>query len=188
MRAIRFLRVLALACALPGASLAAPQQCATPPPGPRDLEGTGYYTDAAHSRIDPQLQARNRAQTRPLDDYAQHIAALSDAYLADGDAVAGRCAQTWLAAWADDGAMSGRMIHGNNDQADYLRQWTHGAAALAYLKTLPLATARQRDVIEPWLKQLSRANLAYWDDPGAQAQQPLLLDGRRHHGHRGGHP
>ncbi|WP_183004286.1 alginate lyase family protein [Achromobacter sp. UMC71] len=158
-----------LAClllALPGAqALAAPQQCPTPPPGPRDLAGTGYYTDAAHSKIDPQLQARNRAQTRPLDDYAQRIATMSDAYLANGDAAAGRCAQAWLAAWAQDGAMLGRMIRGNNDQPDYMRQWTHGAAALAYLKTLPLATPAQRGIIEPWLRQLSRANQAYWDDP-----------------------
>jgi poly(beta-D-mannuronate) lyase len=145
-------------------ALAAAPQCPTPPPGPRDLQGTGYYTDAAHSKIDPQLQARNRAQTRPLDDYAQRIATMSDAYLADNDAAAGRCAQAWLAAWAQDGAMLGRMIRSNNDQPDYLRQWTHGAAALAYLKTLPLATPAQRGVIEPWLRQLSRANLAYWDD------------------------
>lgn len=146
-------------------ALAAPRQCDTPPPGPRDLEGAGYYTDAAHSKIDPALQARNQAQTRPLNEYARRIADLSDAYLADGDTAAGRCALTWLAAWAGDGAMLGRMIHGNNDQADYLRQWTHGAAALAYLKTLPLATPAQRGIIGPWLEQLSRANLAYWDDP-----------------------
>lgn len=165
-QALRWPYAAGLLLALLGAqALAATQQCQTPPPGPRDLEGTGYYTDAAHSKIDPQLQARNRAQTRPLDEYAQRIAALSDAYLADGDAAAGRCAQAWLAAWAEDGALLGRMIRGNNDQPDYMRQWTHGAAALAYLKTLPLATPRQRDVIEPWLKQLSRANLAYWDDP-----------------------
>ena len=65
----RYLACLLLA--LPGAPmLAATPQCTTPPPGPHDLEGTGYYTDAAHSKIDPQLQARNRAQTLPLDDYA----------------------------------------------------------------------------------------------------------------------
>lgn len=146
-------------------ALAAPQQCEPAPPGPRDLEGTGYYTDAAHSKIDPSLQARNQAQTRPLNDYARRVADLSDAYVAHGDAAAGQCALTWLAAWAKDGAMLGRMIHGNNDQADYLREWTHGAAAMAYLKTLPLATPAQRGIIAPWLEQLSRANLAYWDDP-----------------------
>lgn len=146
-------------------ALAAPPQCEPAPPGPRDLEGTGYYTDAAHSKIDPALQARNQAQTRPLNDYARRVADLSDAYLAHGDAAAGQCALTWLAAWARDGAMLGRMIHGNNDQADYLREWTHGAAAMAYLKTLPLATPAQRGLIAPWLEQLSRANLAYWDDP-----------------------
>ncbi|CUJ39326.1 alginate lyase family protein [Achromobacter sp. 2789STDY5608621] len=149
-------------------ALAAPQPCEAPPPGPRDLEGTGYYTDAAHSQIDPALQARNQAQTRPLNDYARRVADLSDAYLAHGDAAAGQCALTWLASWAKDGAMLGRMIHGNNDQADYLRQWTHGAAALAYLKTLPLATPAQRGIIGPWLEQLSRANLAYWEDPRHQ--------------------
>lgn len=139
-------------------------QCAPPPPGDQDIRGIGYYTDAASSKIDPALQAEGEALARPLNDYARHVTDMSDRYLDKGDVDAARCTLTWLAAWAGDGAMLGRMLRENNDQPDYLRQWTHAAVAMAYLKTSALATPEQRAAIEPWLKTLSQKNLAYWDN------------------------
>jgi len=89
---------------------------------------------------------------------------MSDLYLGQRDAEAGACAIIWLDRWAQDGAMLGRMVHVNNDQADYLRQWENAGLAVAYLKAKPAATAAQRARIEAWLKALAGANLAYWDD------------------------
>lgn len=146
-------------------ALAAPGECPAPPPGSPDIRAMGYYSDAASSVIDPNLQAQNAAAVKPLNDFAAHVAKMADAYAKDGDAATARCALTWLDAWATSGAMLGRMVHVNNDQSDYMRQWTHGAAALAYLRTQAMATPTQRASIDSWLRALSGANLAYWDNP-----------------------
>ena len=140
-------------------------ECPAPPPGSPDIRAMGYYTDAASSVIDPRLKAQSEAAAKPLNDFAAHVAKMADAYAKDGDDAAARCTLTWLDAWAGSGAMLGRMEHVNNDQSDYMRQWTHGAVALAYLRTQALATPQQRASIESWLRRLSSANLAYWDNP-----------------------
>ncbi|VVE10802.1 Polysaccharide lyase [Pandoraea iniqua] len=149
-------------------AFAAPHECPAPPPGNPDIRALGYYTDKASSQIDPQLQAQNEAAVKPLNDFTAQIAKMTDAYAnsaGKGNEADGRCTLSWLEAWANSGAMLGQMIHVNNDQSDYMRQWTHGAAAIAYLRTQALATPQQREVIESWLRQLSSANLAYWNDP-----------------------
>nr|7XTF_A Chain A, Poly(Beta-D-mannuronate) lyase [Pandoraea apista] len=146
-------------------AFAAQNDCPAPPPGSPDIRAIGYYTDAARSVIDPRLKTQNDAAVKPLNAFAAHVAKFADAYAKGADEAAGRCALTWLDAWARSGAMLGRMAHVNNDQSDYMRQWTHGAAAMAYLRTQALASEQQRTDIETWLKRLSAANLAYWDNP-----------------------
>lgn len=139
--------------------------CPSAPPGPRDIKAQGYYIDAAHSVIDEARKKANTEMTRPLDDYTARVADMSDRYLANHDVSAGQCTIAWLSSWARDGAMLGTMIHVNNDQSDYLRQWVEGGAAIAYLKTRGVATAAQRAEIDAWLQKLSTANMAYWDNP-----------------------
>lgn len=144
---------------------ASAMDCPSAPPGMRDIKAQGYYVDAAHSVINEAAKRENMAMTQPLDDFTKQVADMSDRYLADHDVSAGECAISWLSSWARDGAMLGAMIHVNNDQSDYLRQWVHGGVAIAYLKTRGVATAEQRAQIEPWLKQLASDNLEYWDSP-----------------------
>ncbi len=139
--------------------------CQSAPVGQRDIKAMGYYSDAAKSVVDPDLYKADRALTKPLDDFTRRTADMSDLYLAQGDAAAGACAIAWLDRWAQDGAMLGEMVHVNNDQADYLRQWTLAGAAIAYLKAKPVATTAQRGRIERWLGQVATRSLAYWDDP-----------------------
>jgi poly(beta-D-mannuronate) lyase len=166
-RAGAMARQIGLAVGIFGAALtahAAASECPVPPPGPRDIKAMGYYTDKSHSVIDPVKLQENRAMTKPLDDYTKEVADLSDRYLADHDVEAGQCALAWLAGWAHDGAMLGTMVHINNEQSDYLRQWVQSGAAISYLKTENLATPEQRALIGDWLKQVAVANLAYWDN------------------------
>ncbi|CAG4887956.1 mannuronate-specific alginate lyase [Paraburkholderia saeva] len=139
--------------------------CPSAPPAMRDIKAQGYYTDAAHSVIDEAKKRANTEMTRPLDDYTKQVADMSDRYLAKHDVSAGQCTIEWLSSWARDGAMLGEMIHINNDQSDYLRQWVAGGAGIAYLKTRELATAGQRAEIDAWLEKLATANMAYWDNP-----------------------
>src|SRR5579859_540250 len=157
--------VIAFLMGLAAAGHAAAADCPAAPPAVRDIKAMGYYSDAAKSVIDPAKFKANRALTAPLDDYAKRLAALSDAYLAPGDAAAGACALAWLDGWAQGAALLGRMERVNNDQPDYLRQWTHAGAAIAYLKVRPAASAAQRARIEAWLKAVAASSLAYWDDP-----------------------
>jgi len=147
------------------AAVTASAACPPPPPGQPDIRAMGYYSDKASSVIDPQLKDANRQATAPLDRYAADVARMSDDYLRSGDAAAAQCTLAWLAGWANDRAMLGEMIRVNNDQSFYLRQWMLDAVALAYLKVQDQAGPAQRAAIEPWLKQLARANLAYWDSP-----------------------
>jgi poly(beta-D-mannuronate) lyase len=139
--------------------------CPGAPPGMTDIKAQGYYTDAAHSVIDETARREEMAMTRPLDDFTKQVADMSDRYLADHDVAAGQCVLQWIDAWAHDRAMLGQMVHINNDQSDYLREWVHAGTAIAYLKVRALATDEQRAQIDPWLKQLSVDNLAYWDNP-----------------------
>lgn len=139
--------------------------CPPAPEGMRDIKAIGYYSDPAKSVIDPVLFKQNAALAGPLNDFNRHVATMSDVYLAQGDAAAGACAVAWLDRWARDGALLGEMVHVNNDQADYLRQWVHAGAAIAYLKVKPIAAAEQRSRIEAWLGAVSVSSLTYWDNP-----------------------
>jgi poly(beta-D-mannuronate) lyase len=147
-----------------GASHALAFECPAPPAGARDIQAMGYYSDAAKSVVDKKLFDANQALTEPLDDYERRVAEMSDAYLGRKDAAAGACTVAWLDRWAEDGALTGVMVHVNNDQADYLRQWLLAGLAIDYLKTKPVATEAQRIRIEAWLKDVATRNLAYWDD------------------------
>ncbi|EOW2139212.1 polysaccharide lyase [Stenotrophomonas sp. GD03908] len=147
------------------ASACAFAACPPPPPGQPDIRALGYYTDQAGSVIDPALHQQNKDATAPLDRYAADVARMSDDYLRNGDPAAAQCTLAWLGAWADGGAMLGQMIRVNNDQSFYMRQWMLDAVAMAYLKVHDQADPQQRARIDPWLQQLARANLAYWDNP-----------------------
>jgi poly(beta-D-mannuronate) lyase len=148
-----------------GAGRAMAADCPPPAPAVHDIKAIGYYSDAAKSVIDPVRFKANLALTQPLNDFSKTVAGLSDAYLGRKDAAAGACALAWLDAWAQGSALLGEMQRVNNDQPDYLRQWVHAGAAIAYLKVQPAASAAQRGRIEAWLKAVAASSLAYWDDP-----------------------
>ena len=148
-----------------GAAPALAFDCQPPPNGQPDIKAMGYYTDAAKSIVDPKLFAENRALTKPLDQFVARVADMSDQYAGQKDAEAGACAIAWLDRWSQDHAMLGEMVHVNNDQADYLRQWSHAGLAVSYLKAKSAADAGQRVRIEAWLQALAVQNMAYWDNP-----------------------
>jgi poly(beta-D-mannuronate) lyase len=162
---VKVAHLCACVAALTGTAGALAAECPVPPPGMRDIRAQGYYVDAAHSVIDEAKKRANTEMTQPLDDFTKQVADMSDLYRGKQDVAAGKCAIEWISSWARDGAMLGTMVHINNDQSDYLRQWVLDGVSISYLKTQNLATDKQRAQIEPWLKQLAVANLAYWDNP-----------------------
>ena len=144
---------------------ASAMDCPSAPPAIRDIRAQGYYIDAAHSVIDQAALKADKEMTRPLDDFTKQVADMSDRYVADKDVAAGECAIRWIDSWARDGALLGEMVHVNNDQSHYLRQWVEAGVGIAYLKTRHLATAEQRERIDAWFRQVSIASLGYWDNP-----------------------
>src|SRR5579859_2553739 len=155
-------RSLPVLCVLALAGGAALAECPPVPPAMRDIKAQGYYIDSKNSIVDEDKRRQNLEMTKPLNDYLRRIAEWSDDRQQEGQ---GACAAAWLDGWAAGGALLGEMVHINNDQSDYMRQWELDGAAMVYLKVQAAAIPEQRAAIEPWLKEVARRNLAYWDDP-----------------------
>lgn len=148
--------------------------CPPAPPALQDMQGNGYYSDKNHSIVDPLLKAKNEAAAKPFTDFADQVSRRADQVLAGGpDAPAhADCALAWLGQWADGHAMLGTMA---SSQAQYLRKWTLGSVALAYLKLRPVADSDRQQRIDAWLRRVAnealdhirhskaaRNNHAYW--------------------------
>ncbi|HMA51784.1 MAG TPA: alginate lyase family protein [Magnetospirillaceae bacterium] len=155
-------RSLPVLCVLALAGGAALAECPPVPPAMRDIKAQGYYIDSKNSIVDEDKRRQNLEMTKPLNDYLRRIAEWSDDRQQEGQ---GACAAAWLDGWAAGGALLGEMVHVNNDQSDYMRQWELDGAAIVYLKVKAVATPEQRARIEPWLAEIARRNLDYWGNP-----------------------
>ena len=140
--------------------------CEAPPPAVRDIALPRFYADQAGAVIDPQQKAAHAQAVAPLKDFVGEVTSFADKSWKrskpSAQAEVGVCAAAWIAAWAKDGALLGRM---ETKQAEYERKWDHGALALAYLKVRRFASPEQRALIEPWLIKLADAGRAFFDDP-----------------------
>lgn len=152
----------ALAGALTLSAFGARAACEAPPPAVIDIDANSYYIDANHSIIDPKLKARNVANTKPVDDFLNHISGVASSYQAAPAAKAldAACALTWLAAWADQRALLGKMT---TEQSYYTRKWNLAGLALSYAKLRASASAAQQQAIESWLRGLADATIAHSD-------------------------
>jgi len=151
-------RTLPLLCAFALTGGAALAECPPVPPAVVDIKAQGYYTDSKGSIVDEDRRRQNAEMTKPLNDYLRQITQWSD----QGQSA---CAVAWLEGWAAGGAMLGEMVHVNNDQSDYMRQWELDGAAIVYLKVKAAASPDQQARIEPWLAEIARRNLDYWGNP-----------------------
>jgi poly(beta-D-mannuronate) lyase len=154
------LRLVCLLAAL-GAGMMPALACETPG-AVRDLSSGRFYTDANSSVADQGLVARREAAMRPLRDFMRDTQREADRHAEQGDTAAGACALARLAHWAKGGALLGSIAE---NQGWYDRKWALAGLAIAYLKVKPLADARQRGVIEPWLARLGHVSLTFFDDP-----------------------
>ncbi|SFC07529.1 alginate lyase family protein [Massilia yuzhufengensis] len=134
--------------------------CEAPPPPVRDIDANRYYTDARSSIIDPVLKARNEAAVKPVNDYLEVVARAADAWQRKQDPAEARCALGWLQAWADQGALLGKMT---TNQSYYTRKWTLGGLALSYARVRAAAAPAQRQAIEAWFRSLADATIAHSD-------------------------
>jgi poly(beta-D-mannuronate) lyase len=134
--------------------------CEAPPPAVIDIDANSYYSDSHHSIIDPVRKARNEAAVKPVNDYLEVVAHAATDWQRRHDGERARCALDWLGAWADAGAMLGKMT---TEQSFYTRKWTLGGLALSYARVQPAATPEQRKRIEAWLLALADATIRHAD-------------------------
>jgi len=127
--------------------------CAEPPPAVRNMTADTFYVDRPRSIMDARTVRRNEDSLRRLDDGLTSIIEGADVALRKNSETAGRCSALWLATWARDGAMLGRM---GRPQAEYERKWRTAGIAIAYLKLKAFATSEQRATIETWLLALAQ--------------------------------
>ena len=151
------------ACALPLLSQAA---CPDAPTAMRDIEANSFYVDDHHSIIDKELEKKYHDNITPLEDFLRKVAEMADRRVDKNDAESGRCAVSWLDAWAQGGAMQGKMINGRGDtQAQYERKWMLAGLSIAYLKVRDLASPEQAKHIAEWMQDIAEQSLALFDSP-----------------------
>ena len=163
---MRFALLVGFALTVSIAHPAVAQTCLAPPPAIVNLDVERFYGDAAGSKVDAAKLARHDASVAPLTAFLREVTQDADKALRRSSPKSRQdmadCALAWMAAWARDGALLGRMA---SQQSEYQRKWDFGGLALAYVKLKPLARAEQRAAIEPWLKTLADRCRAFFDDP-----------------------
>ena len=148
----------------PQAQGAAPAaaSCPEPPSLPAGLAVRDYYSDHAHSVIDPARKQAYDAAVAPLHEAAGRVEAMADGYRRTGDLAAARCAAQWLDRFARDGLLLGDV---SGHQSVYVQGWMLGGLAVAWLKVRGEAGAADdpaRGRIADWLAGIAARNLAYY--------------------------
>jgi len=147
-----------------GTAPAAPpfKTCAAPPAPVVDLLFDGFYEAGSGSTVvDPAAMERYRAATQIINRFERGLADLGDAYQASGygkatggEPAIAACGLNWLAAWAGGRAMLGRV----SQQGGYVRKWSLGTAATAYLRLRDAAglDPAKRQAVLAWIGDWAR--------------------------------
>ncbi len=115
---------------------------------------------------------------KPYYQYAEKVSFLSDLYIISKPAniKIAQCALNWLHIWAENLAMTGQPIVGN--QSIYVRKWLSGSIAMSYFKlqNLKFLNENKKKRIEKWISILAeliadsstgsssaKNNHAYWN-------------------------
>jgi len=115
-----------------------------------NITANSYYTDVHHSVIDPSRKEENQRSTAPIESYLYQVARMASSR----DPQSGNCAVSWLASWANAGALLGSA---SGEQAYYERKWTLAGLSLGYARVRVQAPHDQKAAIDGWLRQLAYA-------------------------------
>jgi poly(beta-D-mannuronate) lyase len=143
---------------------------------PHDIVAADYYSDAKHSIIDPtRYAAYNKAQ-EVFRAQLDNVEAAADTYQKNGNPAAVSCVVKTLMADAAADAMTGSM---STNQAEYVRHWTLGALAVAYLKVQqsPAVAPADNAAISAWMLKVGDAMEAYFEARRTKGTD----DGRNNH-------
>jgi poly(beta-D-mannuronate) lyase len=129
----------------------AARDCGALTPPVVDIQSNRFYTDANHSIVDPVLWEKRKAAMKPLEDFRADITRFASREIAGAKGWSA-CVARGLRAWAEGGALLGRM---NEIQAHFERKWALAAFSMAYLMVKPSIDAEDRAIIEPWLDRVA---------------------------------
>ena len=149
----------------PSTPPSATRSCGMPPAAIRSVSLPRYYSDQRGTVVNAAQRQAHWEIMAPMREFLWKVTGWADKALARS--VEGKnnaealCALMWLTAWAQGEAWLGEM---GTRQAEYQRKWDLAGTALAYLKLKSYTTAQQREVIEPWLRQVADLSAAFFDD------------------------
>ncbi|MFJ6325940.1 MULTISPECIES: alginate lyase family protein [unclassified Rhizobium] len=148
--------------------------CPPTPELPSTIKAADYYTDAAHSIVDPVRKKAYDAATDGLRSAMRDVISMADRYRTEGNEASARCAAHFLGSFAASGALTGDTA---TNQAVYVQGWTLGSFAIAWLKirsdgNIP---AEERTQITTWLADVASRNIDYYKKRDDKS------DGRNNH-------
>lgn len=155
---------------------ARPYACPAVAPLPGDIVAFDYYSDKRYSIPDPARLRAYRAASAPYSNITRQAIHAADFYLKTGSLPAASCVLRILDVQAAAHAMTGAMA---SNQSNYLRNWTLGSFAVAWLKVrnATVGTPAERSEIQQWLVQVARSTRDYF----AQRHAHHTKDGRNNH-------
>ncbi|MBB6487363.1 alginate lyase family protein [Rhizobium lusitanum] len=148
--------------------------CPSPPELPNTIKAADYYTDAAHSIVDPVRKKAYDEATGGLRSAMRDVIDMADRYQADGDEMSARCAAHFLDSFAANSALTGDTT---TNQAVYVQGWTLGSFAIAWLKIRSDSdiSAKERSRITASLADVASRNIDYYKKRDDKS------DGRNNH-------
>jgi poly(beta-D-mannuronate) lyase len=135
--------------------------CPTPPQLPVTLAVSDYYTDAAHSVVDPKRKQAYDDATRNLRSAARAVIDMADRYRSSGDPAVAACAAHFLDSFASGKALSDGA---STNQAVYVQGWMLGSFAVTWLKIRSDSEipSDERSRISGWLADVASHNITYY--------------------------
>jgi poly(beta-D-mannuronate) lyase len=136
--------------------------CPAPVPLPHDFATNSYFTDSQHSIPDPLLKEEHKESVAGIEDFSRAVVKAADTFQSKGSRAAAECVVSLLESAASQQALAGRMA---GHQAFYTQGQNLAAWAVAFLKIRGshVASEDQSKKITNWLRDLAKANRAYYD-------------------------
>jgi len=116
-----------------------------------------YDPDSANaSVIDPKARDAYKKATKPLNTFETGLSHMANRYVRSSPArdVYAQCALDWLYAWADSGAMLGKV----NRTGEFVRKWVLSSLSSSWMQVMDEKTLdpEKKAAVNAWLGALAR--------------------------------
>lgn len=119
-------------------------ECSAPPAPVRNLPFDGFYRSGTGSSVvDQAARKRYYSARKPIDYFERGLMEMSDRWIGTmpPEPAVADCVASWLLRWGEAGAFLGEVSR----QGGYVRKWSLGVIAMAWLKIRDGATTSPTD-------------------------------------------